>query len=81
MPTTTRPTTAGRIMVESDGCDRFGNLWQGAIVCRVSMPAAIAARYADAYGFDLRALDLDRRSADPDALPAGVRVHEWRCVR
>lgn len=87
MTVTIRNTSPSRVVVESDGCSAYygGALVQGNIICRVSMPAALAQQYVDTFGtFDLSefARDVQRhRDGSPLANMRGVRVLEWRRVQ
>jgi hypothetical protein len=64
MTITTRPTRAGRVVIESDGRSEYygGALVQGALIARVSAPAAVVERYTDSAGD----IDLPRMLTDLD---------------
>lgn len=51
MTTTVRTTPAGRFIVETDGYDKLWNaVIQGALVCKVSLPASVELEEDD-YGW------------------------------
>lgn len=75
-----RPTSADRLMIESDGFDQFHRAYaQGAAVCRISAPSALVHSYTDAVGsFDFPAFLADVRSYPPTQ---GVRIHALRWIQ
>ncbi len=85
MTITTRPTSAGRVMIESDGCSAYygGALVQGEPIARVSAPAALAARFTlrDTGEVDLRALLDEARFERSCGRDSGVRILSYSVVR
>jgi hypothetical protein len=83
MTITTRPTSNGRVIIESDGASAYygGALVQGATICRISAPARVAEQYTDDEGmFNLRNFLRDVRSEYARRKMGDVRVHELREV-
>jgi hypothetical protein len=81
MTITTRPTRAGRVVIESDGVSPYyGSVCQGSIVCRISAPARVAERYTDEDGLDLTRLLRDLRDREFAGL-TDVRVLEMREIQ
>jgi hypothetical protein len=89
MTITIKPArTPGRVIIESDGCSAYygGALVQGATICRISAPAALAEKYRDRDGdFDMtwfeRNLAFARSGEWKRSEMAGVRVLERRIVQ
>ena len=83
MTITTTITRTGRVLIESDGCSDYygGAAVQGAPIARISAPAAVVARYTDAYGVDLQRLLRDLRGDREWHGLRDVRVLELRRVQ
>ncbi|MFD1216399.1 hypothetical protein [Microbulbifer celer] len=84
MATKTRTTRTGRVIIELDGCSDYygGAMVQGALICKVSLPADTDINESINELRALRAPDAGPNyiGAIREALP-GVRVLEWRRVQ
>lgn len=85
MTITTRPTSAGRVMIESDGCSAYygGALVQGEPIARISAPAALVRRFTDHRigAVDLRALLAEANFERSCGRDIGVRILSYSVVR
>jgi len=80
MTTKTHTTRTGRIVIETDGHNGYGNLEQGKIICKISVPAGSSVQQV------LNELP-NCPNAGPDyiagihAAVPGIRVYHWRRVQ
>ena len=85
MTITTRTTSAGRVIIESDGRSEHydGALVQGELIAKVSAPAALVQRFIDQRigSVDLRALLAEANFERSCGRDIGVRVLSSSVVR
>jgi len=83
MTFTTRKTEAGRTIIESDGYIEYYKAYeQGALVCKVSIPAGMDAETAIMALRGLRAPNAGANYIDwiREAVP-GIRVMHWSRIQ
>lgn len=84
MAINTRTTRTGRVIIELDGCSDYydGAMVQGALICKISLPAGTNINESINELRGLRAPDAGPNyiGGIREALP-GIRVLEWRRVQ